>query len=73
MIPVPLNARRVATGGGYVWVTSGRSDEEDARRRGVLSKIDPGKNEIVASIELGFRPEGVAFANGLVWVAIAPI
>ena len=73
VIPVPPKARRVATGGGYVWVTSGRGDEDDARRPGVLSKIDPATNEIVASVELGFRPDGVAFANRLVWVAIAPI
>lgn len=73
VIPVPPKARRVATGGGYVWVTSGRGDEEDARRPGVLSKIDPAANKIVSSIELGFRPDGVAFANRLVWVAVAPI
>ena len=42
------------------------------RRRGVLSKIDPRTNEIVSSIELGFRPDGVAVEKSLVWVAIAP-
>ena len=41
VIPVPPKARRVATGSGYVWVTSGRDEAEKARRRGVLSKIDP--------------------------------
>ena len=73
VIPVPPKARRVATGGGYVWVTSGRDDPESERRPGVLSKIDPTTNEIVARVELGFRPDGVAFANRLVWVAVAPV
>ena len=73
VIPVPPKARRVTTGGGFVWVTSGRDEAEKARRRGVLSKIDPRTNAIVSSIELGFRPDGVAVENGLVWVAIAPV
>ena len=73
VIPVPPKARRAATGGGYVWVTSGRGDEEEERHPGVLSKIDAATNEIVASVELGFRPDGVAFSNRLVWVAVAPI
>lgn len=73
VIPAPPKARRIATGGGYVWVTSGRNDEEEVRRPGVLSKIDPRSNDIVASIELGYRPDGVAVANRLVWVAIAPL
>ncbi len=73
VIPVPPKARRLATGAGYVWVTSGRDDRENARRRGVLSKIDPRTNEIVSSVQLGFRPDGVAVENGLVWVAIAPV
>ena len=72
VIPVPPKARRVATGEGYVWVTSGRDDAESVRRVGVLSKIDPQTNTIVASIALGFRPDGVVVANRLVWVAIAP-
>jgi hypothetical protein len=54
-------------------VTSGRGDEEDERHPGVLSKIDAATNEIVALVELGFRPDGVAFSKRLVWVAVAPI
>jgi hypothetical protein len=73
VIPVPPKARRAATGGGYVWVKSGRGDEEDERHPGVLSKIDAATNEIVALVELGFRPDGVAFSKRLVWVAVAPI
>ena len=73
VIPVPPKARRVATGSGYVWVTSGRDDEEGVHHPGVLSKIDPRTNTIVASVVLGFRPDGVVVANKLVWVAIAPM
>ena len=73
VIPVPPKARRIAAGAGYVWVTSGRNEDEKARRAGVLSKIDPRTNGIVATIPLGFRPDGVAVANDLVWVAIAPV
>ena len=63
---MPPKARRVATGAGHVWVTSGRNEEEKARRLGVLSKIDPRTNNIVATIPLGFRPDGVVVANDLV-------
>jgi len=35
---------------------SGRDEAETARRRGVLSKIDPKTNEIVSSVKLGLRP-----------------
>jgi streptogramin lyase len=73
VIPVPAKARRLATGDGYVWVTSGRSDEEGTRRPGVLSKVDPGTNTIVASVALGYRPDGVVVADDLVWVAVAPL
>jgi sugar lactone lactonase YvrE len=74
VIPVPPTSRRVATGGGYVWVTSGTYAGEPAvpQTGGVLTKIDPRTNRIVATIELGFRPDGVAVANGSVWVAVAP-
>jgi streptogramin lyase len=75
VIPLPPTARRVATGAGYVWVTSGRGNEEGDRplREGRLTKISPRTNEIVASIKLGFRPDGVIVAHGLVWVAVAPV
>jgi DNA-binding SARP family transcriptional activator/streptogramin lyase len=73
VIPVPPTTRRIATGGGYVWVTSGSSGEPGASHTpGVLSKIDPRTDQIAATIKLGFRPDGVAFAEGRVWVAVAP-
>jgi len=63
-----------ATGAGYVWVTSGTYQGEPGvpATGGVLSKIDPRTNRIVATIKLGFRPDGVVVANGLVWIAVAP-
>jgi streptogramin lyase len=73
VIPVPPKARRIATGEGSVWVTSGRDEEERVHRRGMLSRIDPRTNTIVASVKLGFRPDGVVVANELVWVAVAPL
>ena len=74
VIPVQPTSRRVATGAGYVWVTSGTYAGEPGvpQTGGVLSKIDPRTNRIVATIRLGFRPDGVAVANGRVWVAVAP-
>jgi hypothetical protein len=37
-----------------------------------FSKIDPDTNRVVATIKLGFRPDGVVVADGLVWVAVCP-
>jgi DNA-binding beta-propeller fold protein YncE len=39
---------------------------------GVLSKIDPHTNRVVAAIKVGFRPDGIIVSRGLVWVAVAP-
>jgi DNA-binding SARP family transcriptional activator len=74
VVSVPATAQRVATGAGYVWVTSGTYQGEPGvpALGGVLSKIDPRTNRVVATIKLGFRPDGIVVADGLVWVAIAP-
>jgi DNA-binding SARP family transcriptional activator len=74
VVSVPATVRRVAMGAGYVWVTSGTYQGEPGvpGRGGVLSKIDPHTNRVVSTIKLGFRPDGVVVANGLVWVAVAP-
>lgn len=37
---------------------------------GTVSRIDPATNEVVATIEVGHRPLGVAVGNGLVWVTV---
>jgi DNA-binding SARP family transcriptional activator/DNA-binding beta-propeller fold protein YncE len=74
VVSVPATVRRLATGAGYLWVTSGTYQGEPGvpSRGGVLSKIDRRTNRVVATIKLGFRPDGVVVANGLVWVAVAP-
>jgi DNA-binding SARP family transcriptional activator len=74
VVSVPATARRVAMGAGYVWVTSGTYQGEPGvpAGGGVASKIDPRTNRVVSTIKIGFRPEGVAVANGLVWIAVAP-
>lgn len=74
VVSVPATARRVVTGAGYVWVTSGTYQGEPGvpAGGGVVSKIDPRTNRVVSTIKLGFRPDGVVVASGLVWVAVAP-
>jgi DNA-binding beta-propeller fold protein YncE len=74
IVSVPATVRRVATGAGYVWVTSGTYQGEPGvpARGGVVSKIDPRTNRVVATIKVGYRPDGITLANGLVWVAVAP-
>ncbi len=74
VVSVPPTVRRVTTGAGYVWVTSGTYQGEPGLPAGpgVLSKIDPRTNHVVGTIRLGFRPDGVIVANDLVWVAVAP-
>jgi len=57
--PGPL---RLATGGGYVWATSGSA--------GTLSRIDPDAREVVGTpLRLGRGIAGVAVGEGSVWVA----
>jgi streptogramin lyase len=57
--PGPL---RLATGDGFVWVTSGPA--------GTLSRIDPDTREVVgAPLRLGAGIAGVAVGEGSVWVS----
>jgi streptogramin lyase len=51
----------VAVGAGAGWVATGR---------GVVARIDPASNRVVAVIKLaGQGPEGIAVAGRIVWVA----
>jgi hypothetical protein len=70
----PATARGVATGAGAVWVTSGtyRGEPGAPAGPGRVTKIDPRQSRIVDTITVGYRPDGVAVYNGLVWVAVAP-
>ena len=51
----------LAIGAGAVWVT--------APDRSGLYRIDPSRNRVTAFIHVPGSPQGVAVANGLVWVA----
>jgi DNA-binding SARP family transcriptional activator/DNA-binding beta-propeller fold protein YncE len=69
-IPVPARANWVTTGGGSVWVTSHTPGHAGP---GSLSRINARSNRRIATIHLGFSPEDVVFANGLVWVVVGPM
>jgi len=55
------DAACVAVGAGSVWVTS--------PNRGVVTRIDPETNDIVAEIPVAGFPQGIAVGFGSVWVA----
>lgn len=57
-ISVPSGAENLAVGEGAVWVTGGSA----------LSRIDPSRNEVTGTVELG-EPQGLAAGDGSVWVA----
>ncbi len=69
-IPVPHRANWIATGAGSVWVTSNTPGHEGP---GSLTRIDPRTGRVTATTPLGFSPEGVVVANGLVWVVVGPM
>jgi YVTN family beta-propeller protein len=67
----------VAVGAGSVWVTSrfvvtdtiAAHNSTPKPKPGILSRIDPATNSIVATIPVGLDPFGVAVGEGGVWVA----
>jgi virginiamycin B lyase len=62
VVPTPVNATYVTVGGGAVWVSSFPSN--------VVLRIDPSTDAVTAMIPSGgLGPEGIAFADGYVWVA----
>lgn len=62
----------VAIADGAVWVTgsgpAGKRAQETTPQDGIVSRIDPDTNEVVATVAIG-PPGGVAVAGGAVWVA----
>ena len=50
----------MAFGGGAVWVANTAG--------GTVSRIDPATSEVVATIEIGAAPSGIAVGDGAVWV-----
>ena len=51
----------IAFGDGSVWVTNGLS--------GTVSRISPGTNRVVETIDVGNGPAGILYASGSIWVA----
>jgi YVTN family beta-propeller protein len=61
-VSVGVGPSTAAAGAGSVWVANTGD--------GTISRIDPLTNEVVATIETGNAPSGVAFADGYLWVAV---
>jgi YVTN family beta-propeller protein len=49
-------------GTGAVW-TANAGD-------GTISRIDTQTNSVSRTISVGHRPQGIAFANNLIWVTV---
>ena len=62
-IPVGDGPADVAVGAGAVWVVN--------RNDGTLSRIDPLRNKVSATITIGHQPRRVAAGAGAVWVSVA--
>ncbi|MGZ8694087.1 MAG: adenylate/guanylate cyclase domain-containing protein [Gaiellaceae bacterium] len=61
-IPVGAGASTLASAAGSIWVSN------TAAR--TVSRIDPSTNKVVATIEIGNAPAGIAEEGGLLWVAV---
>jgi YVTN family beta-propeller protein len=61
-IPVGDGPEAVTVAAGAVWVAN--------RLDGTVSRVDPETNEVVATIDVGNAPSGLAFADGLVWLTV---
>lgn len=70
------NNRCLATDGNYLYVTSYGHECGDPSRgfyatfeKGYVAKIDIKTFKIVAATEVGYEPEGIAYYNGMLFVA----
>lgn len=61
-IPVGHGPADVAVGNGGVWVVN--------ITEGTVSRIDPMKNRVVATVHVGNAPQRVAAGLGLVWITV---
>ena len=61
-IPVGHEPVAVAVDARSIWVANAGD--------GTVSRIDPASAEVVATIEVGGSPAGIAAAHGLVWVTV---
>ena len=64
-VRLPGSAEGLATGGGYLWVTS----PSDSGGRDTVSRIDLRSRRLVASTEVGPLPLFAAFGYGSAWVS----
>ena len=67
-IPLPTKLRSIGAGEGAVWVASEGSDIFGGRVHSALWRIDPERNDVVATIEVT-DPVGLAVGEGAVWIA----
>lgn len=68
------NNRKLATDGRYVYVSSyghecGTIDGYVTFTKGYVAKIDIQTFKVVATCEVGYEPEGIAYYNGYLFVA----
>ena len=68
------NNRKMATDGKFVYVSSyghecGTVDGHVSFTRGYVAKIDVSTFQVVATCEVGYEPEGIAYYNGYLFVA----
>jgi YVTN family beta-propeller protein len=61
-VSVGAGASALAVGAGSVWVANTAA--------GTVSRIDSETNDVVATIETGNAPSGLAFADGHLWVTV---
>jgi streptogramin lyase len=60
-VSIPGGVQDLAVGAGGVWVTTSFSDE--------VVRLDPDDLEIIRTIPVGRKPNGIAVGFGAVWVA----
>jgi streptogramin lyase len=61
-IPVGGDPTGLATGAGSVWVASTAA--------GTLTRVDPGRETVTATVRVGERPYAVAASPQAIWVAV---
>jgi DNA-binding beta-propeller fold protein YncE len=73
-IALPMRPERILLDDHAVWVSGYRwSDHRERSKGGLVLRIDPHTNQIVARIPLGdVAADGILVSRGLVWVAVSP-
>jgi DNA-binding SARP family transcriptional activator len=73
-IALPITPRRILLEDGAIWITGySWSNHVDRSRGGLVLRIDPRTNRIVARVSLGdLAADGIVLSRGLLWVAVPP-